>query len=555
MKKAILIFSLFFAVIQSFSQEYKVYKHNIDFNFGGGLHSVQFDPTEGGDHRMRMGGTFNAQYRYAMDENWSFAIGLGFTTYCGKSKYDLLQDNMLYTDPENGEEYHFKATFTDWNEIQRSFDFEVPIAAYYRYPINPTWSLVGGAGFKLDVPTSKKFKTKNESSGGELVRSGEFESTNVEYSDLPQHGFYGSDEYEGKAKMKGAGMSMFGEVGVTRPLKNNMSLYLGTYFSHSLINSLKESDNHLYDPENEKYCGVVSSDLVKKTHLLAFGVKAGLSLGFPRNILPPIDTALLAVERLAAEQAEAERLAAEKKAEEERLAAEQAEAERLAAEQAEAERLAAEKKAEEERLAAEQAESDRIAAEKKAEEDRLAAEKAETERIAAEKKAEEKRIAAEKAEAERLAAEKKAEEERIAAEKKAEEERIEAEAVAQAEAAVEWINKNLVVNFDLGKANILSNEEIDAKIQFLIEFLQKYPERKLLIKGHTCDLGNPATNVKLSKQRADAMKTILVLKGCNPNNIVTKGMGSAEPLVPNTNEENRKKNRRIEMQIEKILKE
>jgi len=84
-------------------------------------------------------------------------------------------------------------------------------------------------------------------------------------------------------------------------------------------------------------------------------------------------------ERLAAQKAEAERLAKEK-AEADRLAAQKAEEERLAQEQAEAEQLAA-RKAEEERFAQEQAEAERLAKEK-AEADRLAAQKAEEERLA-----------------------------------------------------------------------------------------------------------------------------------------------------------------------------
>ena len=88
--------------------------------------------------------------------------------------------------------------------------------------------------------------------------------------------------------------------------------------------------------------------------------------------------------------------------------------------------------------AAQQAEQERIAAEKAAAD---AAKQAEQERIAAEKKAEQERIAAEKAaeaaakqaEQERIAAEKKAEQERVAAEKKAEQDRIAAEKQAQRE--------------------------------------------------------------------------------------------------------------------------
>ena len=151
-------------------------------------------------------------------------------------------------------------------------------------------------------------------------------------------------------------------------------------------------------------------------------------------------------QRIAAEQAEAQRQAA-LKAEQQRIAAEQAEAQRQAAMQAEQQRIAAEQaeaqrqaamQAEQQRIAAEQAEAQRQAA-LKAEQDRIAAQQAEQQRIAAEQaeaqrqaalKAEQERIAAEQAEAQRQAA-LKAEQERIAAEQAA---RQRAEAAAKAEA-------------------------------------------------------------------------------------------------------------------------
>ena len=104
--------------------------------------------------------------------------------------------------------------------------------------------------------------------------------------------------------------------------------------------------------------------------------------------------------------------AAAQQAEQERIEAEKAAA--VAAKQAEQERIAAEKKAEQERIIAEKkAEQERIIAEKKAEQDRIAAEKAAAE---AAKQAEKDRIAAEKAAAETA---KQAEKDRIAEEKKA----------------------------------------------------------------------------------------------------------------------------------------
>ena len=147
-------------------------------------------------------------------------------------------------------------------------------------------------------------------------------------------------------------------------------------------------------------------------------------------------------QRLAAEQAEAQRQAA-LRAEQERIAAQQAETQRQAALQAEQQRIAAEAAARQRAEAAAKAEAERQAA-LKAEQDRIAAQEAEAQRQAA-LKAEQERIAAEQAEAQRQAA-LKAEQDRIAAQEaeaqrqaalKAEQERIAAEqAEAQRQAAL-----------------------------------------------------------------------------------------------------------------------
>ena len=151
-------------------------------------------------------------------------------------------------------------------------------------------------------------------------------------------------------------------------------------------------------------------------------------------------------ERIAAQQAEAQRQAAiraeqerivAQQAEEQRQAAIRAEQERIAAQQAEAQRQAA-IRAEQERIAAQQAEAQRQAA-IRAEQERIAAQQAEAQRQAA-IKAEQERIVAQQAEAQRQAALKagrerilaqQAEEERLAAEEAA---RQRAEAAAKAEA-------------------------------------------------------------------------------------------------------------------------
>ncbi len=176
-----------------------------------------------------------------------------------------------------------------------------------------------------------------------------------------------------------------------------------------------------------------------------------------------------------------------------------------------------------ERIAAEEA---RLAEEKRIN-DSIAAAQAEQERLARE---EQERIARE--EAERLAKEKEAE-------------------LQKAQETVQWLSKNIRANFALGKADIIFTPEVEENLEFIRKFLNSNPDRVLVVTGHTCDLGAYEKNVKLSKQRAEAMKAALVMKGINPANIETVGMGPNQPLVPNTSEANRKLNRRIEISIDK----
>jgi len=67
------------------------------------------------------------------------------------------------------------------------------------------------------------------------------------------------------------------------------------------------------------------------------------------------------------------------------------------------------------------------------------------------------------------------------------------------------------------------------------------------IAGHTCDLGDAEHNMELSRERADAVKNYLVAQGVDPERLITTGYGETSPIVPNTSEEQRRKNRRVEV--------
>jgi OOP family OmpA-OmpF porin len=78
--------------------------------------------------------------------------------------------------------------------------------------------------------------------------------------------------------------------------------------------------------------------------------------------------------------------------------------------------------------------------------------------------------------------------------------------------------------------------------------LKQYADLKILIEGHTDNVGAAAANLTLSEARAAAVKEALVRDfSADGNRITTIGLGDTKPAVPNTTAEGRSQNRRVEV--------
>ncbi|GGK70214.1 cell envelope biogenesis protein OmpA [Rufibacter glacialis] len=101
--------------------------------------------------------------------------------------------------------------------------------------------------------------------------------------------------------------------------------------------------------------------------------------------------------------------------------------------------------------------------------------------------------------------------------------------------------------FDTGKAEL--RPESQTELDKLFQFLRSNPKIKVEIAGHTDNVGQAAANQKLSEARAQAVVAYLVKKGAPASLFQAKGYGQTQPAAPNTSEENRQLNRRIELRI------
>ncbi|HWZ89889.1 MAG TPA: OmpA family protein [Polyangiaceae bacterium] len=104
------------------------------------------------------------------------------------------------------------------------------------------------------------------------------------------------------------------------------------------------------------------------------------------------------------------------------------------------------------------------------------------------------------------------------------------------------------VQFDTGKAII--KKESDALLDEVADVLKEHPEiTKLEVQGHTDDRGRAANNEVLSQARANAVMKAMIKRGIAPERLTAKGYGQNRPLVENTTEEGRQKNRRVQFVI------
>lgn len=101
--------------------------------------------------------------------------------------------------------------------------------------------------------------------------------------------------------------------------------------------------------------------------------------------------------------------------------------------------------------------------------------------------------------------------------------------------------------FDFDKSVLLPQSFVE--LHKLINILEEYPNMKIELSGHTDSKGSDKYNLKLSKERAEAVFNYLVDKGIDAKRLTHKGFGAKQPIADNSTDAGRAKNRRVEFKI------
>jgi outer membrane protein OmpA-like peptidoglycan-associated protein len=103
------------------------------------------------------------------------------------------------------------------------------------------------------------------------------------------------------------------------------------------------------------------------------------------------------------------------------------------------------------------------------------------------------------------------------------------------------------IEFEAASARLMPTSE--ETLRRVHDALSGSPSTRVVIAGHTDNVGDRKSNLRLSEQRAEAVRQWLVAKGIAPDRLEVRGYGDSDPIDSNANARGRAHNRRIELHV------
>lgn len=463
--------------------------HNLNFNVGGGYHSLIYKPLDG-KWKGAFDGMVGFNYQVMFTDAWGLSVGAQLMNTRASAAYNFAVDASSYVHPDmvDGAAYSAEKRYTNWSERQRLLTVDLPIQVVYLYGINSKWDLRTALGVDLSYVAQNKYFV----SDGQYSMMGY--SNGVALNADPNSGFETRDfgisgSYDNLLPIN-VGLSF--DLGARYRFVETAGLYFGIYCQYGFVNYLKATDQDMFTTGDNGpvYNGAWNSDRVGAVNPLQAGIKLGFDI-----YLPKTESQAGKKRRLAREKAVADSIAAAERAK--FLADSLAEAERLRQEQL--------------RLERERAERERIAREDAAERLRKR-EQFIRDSIAAAIAADSVRLAKLQKELDRLA---------------------------------NIINLN--VHFQQFKSTPILNETGEKAMKELSALMQQNPDITLNVIGHTDDVGEEEANLRMGQMRADEFKLVMIAAGIPAKRLVTDSKGESEPIASNATAAGKALNRRIQL--------
>jgi outer membrane protein OmpA-like peptidoglycan-associated protein len=179
----------------------------------------------------------------------------------------------------DGDTYEFRTYYNDWKERQKAMVCDIPLSFLFQKKMGNKFSILTSIGAKASIPVD--FSSK--SIGGEIKTTGYYKQWNVELYGMPQHNFKNIKEEKRAAIPSKLYLSTFVDLGATYRISKKMFIYGGLYVNYGVTDIVANKGKSIYE-QNGTYNGVLVSDFASKTTTEAYGIKLGIRVWLgPRN--------------------------------------------------------------------------------------------------------------------------------------------------------------------------------------------------------------------------------------------------------------------------------
>ncbi len=105
--------------------------------------------------------------------------------------------------------------------------------------------------------------------------------------------------------------------------------------------------------------------------------------------------------------------------------------------------------------------------------------------------------------------------------------------------------------FGSGSSLVYSKSRSIEELDVVVSIMRANPTIRVIVEGHTDNVGSEKANERVALKRAEAVKAYLIEKGVDASRLSTIGVGEAAPVGDNNTAEGRKQNRRVEFRVQR----
>lgn len=435
-------------------------RHFLNMEVGGGFLTNRVVSSQNDlSNRWGGGALFELQYQYIPGR---FGFGIGAQLSYLHSGITLPQGLELSYPAVTPSSLDVNFVLQKTYELEHTLMLEVPIQAFYVYPIAQDWKLNAGLGVSVALPVYGSYSLRSGRYYGNYS-DGRIAVTNA-WQENPDFKLLDKD-LKGPIRYRLPNVGLQADLGFVYEASEQYALVFGIYGNYYFMNNVTPSSDV---PYTELHQGAFNSSLVSSVHPCEAGVKVGIRFSLPDK------------------RREAEILAIEEAAQRE-----QARQDSIAkAQQEELEALEAARKAEQERKRQDSIRQVQLQREQEAR-----------------------------------------------------------EALQRELDSLTMYLERGATYFKHNSAALCTTEQTEEAVDYIKGYLDRHPDKVLVVTGHTCDLGESDYNQSMGLRRAQAYKKYCVKCGIAEERIQPESKGETEPAAPNVSIANRSLNRHIVLSI------